>query len=84
MLTVVEAKREDITAGMPQCIAEMYAAMLFNARDGEPRETIHGAVTSGAVWRFLRLRELHAEVDPEEYLIEDVDKILGILRYMTL
>ncbi len=84
VLTVVEAKREDITAGIPQCIAEMYAAMLFNARDGEPRETLYGAMTSGTVWRFLRLRELHAEVDSQEYFIEDVDKILGILRYMTL
>lgn len=84
VLTVVEAKREDITAGIPQCIAEMYAAMIFNARDGEPRETLYGAVTSGTVWRFLRLRGLHAEVDSQEYFIEDVDKILGILRYMTL
>ena len=84
VLTVVEAKHEDITAGIPQCIAEMYAAMIFNARDGEPVETLYGAVTSGTVWRFLRLRELHAEVDAQEYPIEDVDKILGILRSMTL
>ncbi len=83
VLTVVEAKREDLTAGIPQCIAEMYAAALFNERDGEPRETIYGAVTSGTNWRFLRLRGLHAEVDFQEYFIEDVDKILGILRFMT-
>ena len=62
----------------------MYAAALLNARDGEPRIVIYGAVTSGTTWRFLRLRGLHAEVDSQEYFIEDVDKILGILRYMTL
>ena len=62
----------------------MYAAAFFNARDGEPREAIYGAVTSGTNWRFLRLRGLHAEVDSQEYFIEDIDKILGILRYMTL
>ena len=84
VLAVVEAKREDLTAGVAQCIAEMYAAALFNARDGEPRETIYGTVTSGTNWRFLRLRGLVAEVDVQEYFIEDVDKILGILRYMTL
>ena len=84
VLAIMEAKREDITAGIPQCIAEMYAAMIFNACDGEPVETLYGAVTSGTVWRFLRLRELHAEVDTQECPIEDVDKILGILRYMTL
>ncbi len=84
VLAIVEAKREDLTAGVAQCIAEMYAAALFNARDGEPRDTLYGTVTSGTNWRFLRLRGLHAEVDLEEYFIEDVDKILGILRYMTL
>ena len=84
ILAVVEAKREDLTAGVAQCIAEMYAAALLNARDGEPRETLYGAVTSGTNWRFLRLRGLHAEADLAEYFIEDVDKILGILRHMTL
>ncbi len=84
VVALVEAKREDLTAGIPQCIAEMYAAALLNARDGEPRETIYGAVTSGTTWRFLRLRGLHAEVDSQEYFIEDIDKILGILRHMTL
>ena len=84
VLAVVEAKREDLTAGVAQCIAEMYTAALFNARDGEPREEIYGTVTSGTNWRFLRLRGLVAEVDVQEYSIEDVDKILGILRHMTL
>ena len=83
VVALVEAKRENLTAGIPQCIAEMYAAALLNARDGEPRDTIYGAVTSGTTWRFLRLRGLHAEVDSQEYFIEDVDKILGILRYMS-
>lgn len=83
VLAVVEAKREDLTGGVAQCIAEMYAAALFNARDGEPREALYGAVTSGTNWRFLRLHGLQAEVDLQEYFIEDVDKILGILRYMT-
>ena len=47
MLAVVEAKREDLTTGVTQCIAAMYAASLFNARSGEPREMIYGTVTSG-------------------------------------
>ena len=83
VLALVEAKREDLTGGVAQCIAEMYAAALFNEQNNESRETIYGAVTSGTNWRFLQLRGLYAEVDLEEYFIEDVDKILGILRYMT-
>ena len=84
ILAVVEAKREDLTAGVAQCIAEMYAASIINSRDGNARDVLYGAVTSGTNWRFLRLRGLHAEADLSEYFIEDVDKILGILRYMTL
>lgn len=83
VVALVDAKRGDLTAGIPQCIAEMYAAALLDARDGEPREAIYGAVASGTTWRFLRLHGLHAEVDSQEYFIEDVDKILGILRHMT-
>ncbi len=83
-LAVVEAKREDLTVGVAQCIAEMYAATLFNAASGEPRDFLYGAVTSGTNWRFLRLDRLHAEVDLQEYYIEDIAKILGILRHMTL
>lgn len=45
IVAMVEAKREDLTEGIPQCIAEMYAAALLNARDGEPGAVIYGAVT---------------------------------------
>ena len=34
---------------------EMVAARIFNEREGTPRETLHGAVTTGDVWKFLRL-----------------------------
>ena len=75
ILAVVEARREDLTAGVAQCIAEMYTAALVNARDGKPRDVLYGAVTSGTNWRFLRRRGLHAGADLAEYFIEDVDKI---------
>ena len=56
VLNVVEAKREDLTAGIPQCIAEMYAAMILHARDGEPRETLYGLALSAPARASRRSR----------------------------
>lgn len=55
ILMVVEAKNENIIAGIPQCIAEMVAAQLFNMQKKNPLPTIYGVVTTGSLWRFLTL-----------------------------
>src|SRR5437660_6966199 len=34
LMVVVEAKRGDIEAGLPQCVAQMYGARLYNERFG--------------------------------------------------
>ena len=82
VIAIVEAKREDITAGIPQCVATMYAAQLFNKQKGRPLESIYGAVTSGTNWRFLRLRASLAEVDTVEYSLDDLAQVLGIFLSM--
>jgi hypothetical protein len=82
IIIIVEAKHEDLTQGMPQCLAEMHAAHLFNEKRGNSIETIYGATTSGTAWRFLRLTGKRAEADLTEYHIREVEKILGILISM--
>jgi hypothetical protein len=79
VITLVEAKREDIMAGLGQCVAEMVAAQIFNEREGNDIPVVYGAVTSGTNWRFLRLEEQVIEIDLIEYYLSDVNKILGIL-----
>lgn len=83
VVALVEAKNENFRLGVPQCLAEMYAARLFNERRGHPRPAVHGAVTTGNVWRFLRLRGDVAEVDRSEYYLREVDRVLGVLLAMT-
>ena len=83
VVAIVEAKHEDLNAGIPQCLAAMYAARLFNEKRGKSLATVYGATTSGTVWRFLRLTGMQAESDLTEYHIHDVDKILGILVHMV-
>ncbi len=79
VVTLVEAKREDIMSGLGQCVAEMVAAQIFNEREGNEIPVVYGAVTSGTNWRFLRLEGQVIEIDLIEYYLSDVNKILGIL-----
>ena len=79
VITLVEAKKEDIKAGFGQCVAEMLAAQLFNEQEGNQIPTIYGAVTSGTVWRFLKLEGQMVYIDRVEYYLSEVAKILGIL-----
>ncbi len=79
VITLVEAKKEDIKAGLGQCVAEMLAAQLFNEREENEIPTIYGVVTSGTNWRFLKLEGKIVYIDMVEYYLRDVQKILGIL-----
>lgn len=79
-----EAKKEDIVAGVPQCLAEMIAAQKFNAREGSPAKIVYGAVTTGILWRFLKLKGTNAAVDNVEYPIHASRKLFGILTAIAL
>lgn len=79
VITIVEAKKEDIISGLGQCVAEMLGAQLFNEQERNEIKTIYGVVTSGTVWRFLKLEDKIIYVDVVEYYIKDVKKIIGIL-----
>lgn len=79
VITVVEAKKENINAGFGQCAAEMVAAQIFNERSATDIQTIYGAVTTGSIWQFLKLEGQTLSIDLSEYYLKDVNKILGIL-----
>lgn len=78
-MAVVEAKREDIPGGLGQCVAVMVGAREFNQREGLPDTAIHGVVTTGSIWRFLRLEGNLVTIDHPEYYFHQLGKILGIL-----
>ena len=44
VVAVVEAKKEDLVAGLGQCAAEMVAIRLFNEREGTPVPAVFAAV----------------------------------------
>ena len=76
---MVEAKNDNLKSGLAQCIAEMVGAQIFNRREGNEIPIIYGAVTNGTNWQFLGLESEVATVDLEEYYLNNLPQILGIL-----
>ena len=79
VIIIVQAKNENIKAGLGQCAAAMFAAQLFNEQEGNDIKTIYGAVTTGDIWKFLKLQGTNIFIDLNNYYIKESDKILGIL-----
>ncbi|MBV8383730.1 MAG: hypothetical protein JO355_10860 [Planctomycetaceae bacterium] len=79
VLTVVVAENDNIKSGLGQCVAEMVAARIFNEREREGPSVIHGAVTTGSLWRFLKLEGGTVFVDQPEYYLDRLEKVLAIL-----
>ena len=76
---IVEAKNDNIQSGLGQCIAEMVAAQILNQRQNN-NQTIYGSVTTGTNWKFMKLFDKVVEVDPNEYFLNNIGKLMGILR----
>jgi len=83
VVVVVEAKNDNLKAGLAQCIAEMIAARLFNRQRGKEIATIYGVVTTGSLWKFLMLAGDVVSVDLREYHIHEVGRVVGILVHMV-
>jgi len=79
VLTIVEAKNENLNAGLGQCIAELIAADRFNRQRGNERSPLYGLVTTGSLWKFLEFRGDQVMIDLREYAIEPLDRLFGIL-----
>jgi hypothetical protein len=82
IIAVFEAKDDSLDHWYGQCGAEMYAARMFNEQRNEPITIIHGAVTNGFSWQFLRLEGSSLLIDKEIYALSDLPKLLGALQYL--
>jgi len=82
IVTIVEAKNDNLRSGLGQCIAAMVAAQEFNRKEGTVSDAIFGVVTTGSAWKFLQLRGSEVTVDIDEYYIDDPGRIMGILAYL--
>ena len=77
IVTIVEAKRNDIDAGLGECVAQMVGAQIYNERAGEAPRAVTGCVTTGENWQFLGLRGSDVTFHRPRYYIDGVGMILA-------
>jgi hypothetical protein len=82
LVTIVEAKNDNLRNGLGQCIAAMYAGELYNQRADKKDSMVFGVVTTGSAWKFLRLEQTVLTLDLKEYYIDNAGKILGVLKHI--
>ena len=83
LVTIVEAKNDNLRSGLGQCIAAMVAASEFNRKAEAHIHTVYGVVTTGSAWKFLQLRGLEVTIDIHEYYVVDLGRIMGILGHIV-
>jgi hypothetical protein len=80
LVTIVEAKRNEVESGVWQCIAQMVGAREFNRRSGSGPEEIYGCVTNAEAWQFLKLSGSSAGIDRRRYYIDNVGGLLAVFQ----
>lgn len=83
IFAITEAKISKINRGIPQAVAQMYGARLFNQQHDLITPIIFGAVTEGEKWKFLKLENQFIYIDNTTYFINELPKLLGILQYIV-
>ena len=82
VVAIAEAKNDNLRNGLGQCIAAMVAAREFNAKSSASVPVVHGVVTTGSAWKFLRLSKSDITLDVDEYFIAELGRIMGILAHI--
>ena len=80
IISLVEAKDEDLDWGIAQCAAQLYAASLLNLQEGKNIETLYGCATTGVEWLFFKLENNTFYIDRKPQT--DITQILGTWHWI--
>jgi hypothetical protein len=80
LFCMIVAEDNDIEKNIPQCIAQMEGARLYNQNEGKNLQVIYGCVTTGTEWQFLKLENQICFIDKKRYYINDLPSLLGVLQ----
>ncbi len=80
IIQVVEAKKNDVEIGIPQCAAQMLGAQKYNEKRGNTNfSVVYGCVTTGDSWIFMRLTD-KIEIDIRKYYLGNLPELLGAFQ----
>lgn len=77
IVSMTEAKDEDMDYGIAQCTAQMIGAQIFNKESNFAIDTIWGCATTAIEWKFLKLEGKTLYVDEHSFTTERIDKLIG-------
>jgi hypothetical protein len=80
IIQVVEAKKNDVEIGIPQCAAQLIGANVYNQQRNTNLEQIYGCVTTGDDWQFLKLENNEILIDTRRYYLGNVAELLGVFQ----
>ncbi len=80
IISLVEAKDEDMKWGLAQCSAQLYGAKLFNEQEGKTFPILYGCATDGVEWQFIRFQDNIFYVDNQVYT--DLRELLGVWHHI--
>ncbi len=80
IISLTEAKDEDMDWGIAQCAAQMLGAKYFNEEKNKNIPVIFGCVTTGTGWQFLKFENDIYYVDTKIYT--DLKEILGVWHHV--
>ena len=81
IIALAEAKNDNVRTGFGQCIASLVAAREFNLRAGTASAPMYGVATNGEDWQFFKLVGDTLSIDVSAYMIADLPKLVGVLRF---
>ncbi|MEK7433373.1 MAG: hypothetical protein AABZ74_09600 [Cyanobacteriota bacterium] len=82
IISVVEAKMDNIDKGIAQCSAQMVGINFFNQKNDTKLNIIYGCVTTVDEWKFLKLENNTIYIDKKTYYFNELEKVLGVFQYI--
>jgi hypothetical protein len=82
IISIAEAKDEDLEWGIAQCAAQLYAANLFNIADKKDIQMLYGCATTGVEWHFMCYDTQKNTFFMDSKPITDLSIALGVWHYI--
>jgi hypothetical protein len=80
ILSVLEAKKDDLELGVAQCAAQLIGARIYNEKAGIALPILYGCVTNSREWQFIRLKDSLIEVHDKVYYLSEIEAIIGVFQ----
>ncbi|MEN0051346.1 MAG: hypothetical protein AAF806_30050 [Bacteroidota bacterium] len=80
IISIVEAKKQDMESGINQCAAQLYGAKVFNEKSNTILSKIYGCVTTADNWKFMVIEGDLIKIDNATYYKSEIGKVLSIFQ----